>query len=105
MIKRLTEESFLRQILLLARIKGWRSAHFRPARTAHGWRTPVSGDGKGFPDLVLVKGKKLLFVELKLDRGKTSPEQEQWLRSLAAAGVKVAVWRPRDWNIIVEALS
>jgi hypothetical protein len=80
--------------------------------TAHGWHFYHSPDNKpivarsgrkyvqniraGWPDLFAVKGARLLAVELKREEGKTSPEQEEWLRVLAAAGVEVAVWKPRD---------
>jgi hypothetical protein len=30
-------------VIELAKLRGWRTAHFRPARTAHGWRTAVLG--------------------------------------------------------------
>jgi hypothetical protein len=47
---------------------GWRAAHFRPARTAKGWRTPVAADGAGFPDLVLVRRTRIVAAELKSGR-------------------------------------
>jgi hypothetical protein len=46
----LSEAAFTDAVIELARLGGWRVAHFRPARTASGWRTPVQGDGAGFPD-------------------------------------------------------
>ena len=62
------EATLQRQVLNLARLTGWRSAHFRPAQNQRGkWRTAVSGDGAGFPDLVLAREDRLLFVELKQD--------------------------------------
>jgi excisionase family DNA binding protein len=64
-------------------------AHFRPGRTAHGWRTAVEGDGKGFPDLLLVHPDAgfVWFVELKRDDNKgLQPEQAMWRESLIAAG-------------------
>ena len=69
-------------ILELAGILKWRVAHFRPAKTEKGWRTPVAADGKGFPDLVLVRGDRLIFAELKGPRGRVSPEQQGWLDAL-----------------------
>ena len=66
---------------------GWRCAHFRPARTVHGWRTAVQGDGKGFPDWVLVHDRGgVVFVELKTSRGKLTPAQEAWGEALIRAG-------------------
>jgi hypothetical protein len=53
-----SEASFLEQIIDLAHLFGWRVAHFRAARTFSGWRTPVQGDGKGFPDLVLCRRRR-----------------------------------------------
>lgn len=43
------ERQWQAQVIELARILGWRVAHFRPALTKHGWRTPVQADGAGFP--------------------------------------------------------
>ena len=63
------EDDWQRQVVDLARLRGWRVAHFRPARTERGWRTPVEADGAGFPDLLLVRGAQLLAVELKTDAG------------------------------------
>lgn len=60
-----TEAMFQIEIIELARILGWRVAHFRPAQTRHGWRTPVAADGKGFPDLVLVR-ERVIYAELKV---------------------------------------
>src|SRR5258705_9090381 len=59
----MSEEELLTAVLQLCRVLGLRTAHFRPARTEKGWRTPVSGDGKGFPDLIIV-GSQVLAREL-----------------------------------------
>ena len=103
---KVTESAFQRQVLALAKMLGWRTAHFRPAMNQRGdWRTPVAGDGKGWPDLVLVKGERVLFRELKTDRGVLSPEQREWRDALQAAGADYAVWRPKDWPIIEATLK
>ena len=83
---------------------GWKRAHFRPARTAHGWRTPVAADGAGFPDLILVRGDRLLAAELKTESGTLTPAQSEWLEALAAAGMETFVWRPDDWDAIAKVL-
>ncbi len=100
----ITEIQFLGQIIDLAHLCGWRVQHQRPAWTNKGYRTPIQGDA-GFPDLVLVRPPRCLFVELKSDKGKLSPEQERWLRELSAClGIQVCIWRPSDFDKIVEIL-
>jgi hypothetical protein len=103
----LTEAEFTRQVLALARLRGWRSAHFRPGRTVRGWSTAVQGDGKGFPDLVLIHTgmRRLIVCELKVGNGRASPGQRAWLRDFAACGIPAYLWYPRDWTQIEAVLS
>lgn len=104
-IKRISEAEFTAQVIELAHLLGWRVAHFRPAWTNKGWRTPVQGDGKGFPDLVMVKGERLIFAELKSETGRMTPEQDAWHDALRPTGALMAVFYPRHWDVIVEILS
>ena len=101
---KLTEAAFQKQVIELAQLHRWRVAHFRPARTTvrgvETWRTAVSADGQGFPDLVLARNGVVLFRELKTDEGKASHEQLAWL--LAVGGV---IWRPSMWSIIERELA
>jgi hypothetical protein len=92
----ISESELQNAIIDLARQLGWRIAHFRPAMTRHGWRTPVSADGKGFPDLILVRDR-VIAAEIKTDKGKLTDDQETWLDAFQAAGIAVAVWRPEQW--------
>lgn len=95
----MTEAELQTGVIDCARLFGWRVAHFRPALTKHGWRTPVQADGAGFPDLVLTRPPRLLFVELKAGRGKVTDQQEAWLAALGdVPSVEVHVWRPDDWT-------
>lgn len=94
----MTEAELQTGVIELARLLGYRVAHFRPAKTEQGWRTPVQADGKGFPDLVLVGRGRVLFVELKSDKGIKSPDQEAWQSSLDDAGALVFTWRPSMWS-------
>lgn len=99
----MTEAQLQAAVLELARLLGWRVAHFRPARTVTGWRTPVAADGAGFPDLCLVR-ERVLFRELKAERGAPSSEQLAWLDALTAAGADAGIWRPSDWTAgLIEA--
>ena len=82
---------------------GWTWTHFRVARSAKGWRTPISGH-PGFPDVVAVRGDRVMFVELKSEQGRLSEDQAAWLLALGLAGAEVHVWRPSDWPEIEELL-
>jgi hypothetical protein len=104
-LPRISEAEFTTQVIDLARHTGWLVAHFRPARTKTGWRTAVSGDGAGFPDLVLVKDETVLVVELKVPPNKVSDAQRRWLDCFAGAGVTAHVWTPADWPEIERTLK
>lgn len=87
-----SEQAFQVQVQNLATFYGWRYYHApdnRPVRARSG-RTYVQDVRAGFPDLVLVRAPRLIFAELKIDTGRTSPEQDEWIRDLAAVGDAVA---------------
>lgn len=100
----LREDEWQRQVIELARMLGWHVAHFRAARTKHGWATPVQGDGAGWPDLVLVRDR-VIYAELKRDSGRLRPEQEQWQEWLERAGAETYVFRPRDLERLAHILA
>jgi len=99
----MTEAEFQRTVCETLRLFGWRYCHQRPARTSRGWRTAIIGD-TGFPDIVAVRGDRVLWLELKAERGKLSDEQSRWLAALGLAGQDVHCWRPSDWTTIEETL-
>jgi len=100
----LSEKEWQKQIIELAGLLGWVVAHFRPAQTKSGWVTPVAADGKGFPDLVLVRDR-IVFAELKAQKGKLSADQSNWIEWLRDADVEVYVWRPDDIDEVIETLT
>ncbi len=51
----------------------------------------------GFPDVVVVGPRGILFRELKSERGRVTSGQREWLDRLNDAGADAAVWRPADW--------
>lgn len=97
----LREDEWTSRVIETARLHSWRVAHFRPARTAKGWRTPVQGD-IGLPDLILARDGVVLLAELKQDRGTVRPDQRLWLAALGRHG---RLWRPRDWDDVLATLS
>lgn len=93
---RITEKQFQQQVIDLARLCGF--------RVYHTWLSIRSA--AGFPDLVLARPPRLIFAELKSDRGALTPAQHDWLTALrCCAGVEVYVWRPADWEQIVAVLQ
>lgn len=99
-----TEAGFTKAVLDLAKMHRWRAMHQRPAMTSKGWRTAISGDA-GFPDLVLVRGTRLIFAELKVGKNKPTTEQFEWLARLMGAGAECYVWRPEQWDEIAAKLE
>lgn len=92
----ISEAELQEMVLETAQILGWYRAHFRPAKTKHGWRTAVGGDGKGFPDVMLVR-ERLVAVELKATGRYPNADQRTWRERLERAGVEYHLWRPADW--------
>jgi len=102
-----SEDSLLRSIIAEAQLRGWLVYHARPARTKDGrWVTPMQGDA-GFPDLVLVRKPRVLFIEVKSERGKVSPEQWCWVHELDACwpGAEMYVIFPHDRDRISAILE
>ena len=92
----ITERDLREQIRDLCKLYGWKM-YFT-------WRSIHSP--AGFPDLVLANSeqKKVIFAELKREKGKVTPEQKEWLDALKACGQTVYVWRPGDIEAIAEIL-
>lgn len=80
-----------------ARGLGWRHYH-APDNRPGGRRGRVQRVTPGFPDLVLVHPaqRRILYAELKRQRGRQTPEQREWADLLSAAGAEVYLWRPAD---------
>lgn len=62
---------------------------------------------RGFPDLVLAhpEKKRVIYAELKSEKGKLTPQQEEWIAALGDCGQEVYVWRPENFEQIVEVLT
>lgn len=104
------EKDLREQIRTLVKLFGWRMAF-----TQYSLRSP-----KGFPDLVLVRPPRCIFAELKSEVGQLTPEQREWLDSLAQCAdgwigsdtrqpegrspIEVYLWRPSHIEGIAEIL-
>lgn len=84
----LTERQLQDAIVQTARLLGWLTYHTYDSRRSD----------PGFPDLVLVRGPRLIFAELKTEKGRMTAEQEHWRDLLqAVTAVEAYLWRPADW--------
>lgn len=83
---RMSEADLLATVRALAHATGWATYHAHDSRRSE----------PGWPDLVLAKGNRLLYRELKTQRGRVRPDQERWLDLLATAGADACIWRPAD---------
>jgi len=102
----LTEAQFQKQVTDLATRLGWSWLHIERMGNDQGrWRTPTSGPlGKGWPDLVLIRRGSLIFAELKGQGGSLSPAQASVMTILHFVH-PYYVWRPSDFNQVLEVLS
>jgi hypothetical protein len=103
---KISEKDWQKTVIDYARARGWRVAHFRTSRTqSGGWSTAVQADGEGYPDLTMVRGPRLLFVELKAEKGRVAEKQAEWLTDLAVAAPGcVTIWKPSDWAVVERTL-
>lgn len=89
------EADFQKQVIQVAERFGWLVYHTYDSRRC----------APGFPDLVLVKGSRVIFAELKSHRGRLTPEQKAWIEALERAEeVEAMVWKPKDWRNIERIL-
>jgi hypothetical protein len=79
----------------LAPMLGWRLCY-------HTLRS--KGSQSGFPDRLLVR-ERVIFAELKREKGNPTETQIEWLDGLAIAGAEVYLWRPSDLDEIAKILS
>jgi hypothetical protein len=92
----LTEKKFQQMVLDLAKLHKWKCYHTHDSRHS----------AAGYPDLCLCRPPKLLFAELKSDKGELTTEQANWIYLLEQVpGISVYVWRPGDWDSIVKVLT
>lgn len=82
-----SEAQLRARVVQLAHAAGWRVFSLPIAKT----RRPVK-DAVGYPDLTLARHGDVLWLELKVDGGRLSEDQEHWLSALPNA----YVIRPAD---------
>jgi hypothetical protein len=92
-----TEKQLREQIRDLCKLMGWK--FYFTFTSIHSPR--------GMPDLILCKPPRLIFAELKTEKGQLSDYQREWIASLIACGgnVECYLWRPSDIENIAKILQ
>lgn len=109
------EAELQKLVLHQARLDGWNVAHFgnsvKFVRRGAKYITVPDRDAAGFLDLVMVREERLIFAELKSEKGRITDAQALWLADLRRVAqmtdnvfddnswpiIRVYVWRPPDW--------
>jgi len=100
-----SEDRFRAQVVRRARQLDWMTMFIGRGKGGGNWVTQMGGDGKGWPDLTLVR-ERVVCAELKTDTNyHVSPEEKVWLERLKLAGIETYIWRPRHWEQIEEVLA
>lgn len=134
----LLEGAWQTQVVGAARVYGWTRIYHAPNGGApqKNGRRVVGGqipEGRGFPDLLLIRGPRLVVAELKTEKGRMGPGQPEWLEAFRELGrviddyvalgfdgaggreldvenggppaVEAYVWRPSDWETVQRVLG
>lgn len=92
----LSEKQWQQTVADYAKLRGWHLYHSYDSRRSE----------PGFPDLVLLRGRRQVVAELKTDAAPgPTPDQQKWLQAFADVGAEVHVWRPRDLQLVLSVLA
>jgi hypothetical protein len=91
----MNETEWQRTVTEYATLRGWLWYHTHDSRRS----------AAGFPDLVMVRRGRLIFAELKSERGLLRGAQQTWLEALRdCCEGEAYVWRPSDWPRVERIL-
>jgi hypothetical protein len=89
-----TEKQFMSQVVRYAELMGWRVHHTFDSRKS----------SPGVPDLLCIRRPRVVWAELKSDRGRLTDDQRAWLLDLRACGQEAYLWSPRNWSAVEKLL-
>ncbi len=96
----MTERALQDSVVGRARRRGWKVAHAGKGFVGDqdtGTGQFITPMAPGWPDLTLAKaGHRLIFMELKRERGEVSEDQWFWLQLLNLCGARAIIVRPSD---------
>lgn len=99
--KEITERDWQGFVVSYASLMGWSTFHVYDSRRSN----------SGWPDLVCVRGDRMVIAELKAEGGKVTAAQQGWIDALSvvadASGkaVSVHVWRPSAETEVRQVLG
>lgn len=91
----MNEKQFQANVVELAHYLGYLTYHTLDSR----------GSEPGFPDLVIVGRNRLLFREIKSEKGMLTQAQLKWGGALMAGGGDWSVWRPSQMELVQATLT
>jgi len=95
-----SEDDLLTAILEAAMFLGWRAHHDRRSDKA------LQQGHAGFPDLVLIRGGRIKFYELKTAKGQLTQDQFAWQLDMPpnSYAVEYRLVRPADLDDVIASL-
>ena len=90
----MTEKEWQSQVVTIAKAAGWHVIHHFDSRRTQG----------GVPDLWLMKPPRMIFAELKTEKGKLQDDQRDTLLMIMDCGVEATLWRPSHINEVERVL-
>jgi hypothetical protein len=94
-LPKISEKRWQDDVLEIATLFDWRCYHTFDSRRSN----------PGFPDLILVRPPVLIAAELKTDKGRVSPAQQNWLTTLGECHqIHTRLWRPADRDQVLADL-
>lgn len=84
-------------------------AHVEQLLRTAGWLVYHTYDSRrsapGFPDIVALRGARILALELKVEGAKPSEAQYEWLKAWDRAGALAYVVRPRNLDELAAIVA
>ena len=102
-----SEAEYQAEIVATAETLGWRCMVFRKSAVVSFKTGKVVSlvSSRGWPDIFAVRGTQAAAFEVKKEQGKTTPEQDDWIKALKGAGIVAMVARPSDWDQVLQVLQ
>ena len=88
----MTENQLQAAIIKYAELMGWRIYH---VTNVH--KRLRSHTSEGFPDLHMVRGKRIVYAELKDATKPRTDAQDDWAEAIQQTPAEYYLWRPADW--------